>query len=135
MSDISGASPDGDRAAPASQPSPSVSGIAGTPSAGQLDKLWAATNGRAWEPKSGLNHPFVAALLDGGWVKICTMRCGFEAFDTGLTWSNAARAYFSLRHASAMSTGTAKTAQPVEGRSPASAVPQADAQPQPVDHP
>jgi hypothetical protein len=71
-----------------------VGGRGRLPTSEQLNKLWARTKGEAWEPECGLRHPFVAALIDGGWVKICTMRCGFEAFDTGLNWSDAARAYF-----------------------------------------
>jgi hypothetical protein len=63
------------------------------PTPAQLANLWIKTGGRAWEPPS-LRHPSVIALIEGGWVKVCTMRCGFEAFDTGLKWTDAARAYF-----------------------------------------
>lgn len=69
------------------------------PTAGQLANLWRRTEGKAWEPPS-LRHPSVVALIDGGWVKVCTMRCGFEAFDTGLQWTDAARAYFAVIEAS-----------------------------------
>lgn len=69
------------------------------PTPDQLAMLWDKTKGKAWEPQSGLSHPFIATLIDGGWVKICTMRCGFEAFDTGLNWSDAARAYFAAKEA------------------------------------
>lgn len=67
------------------------------PSAEALGRLWAHSGGKAWEPGSGLQHPSVLRLIEGGWVKVCTMRCGFEAFDTGLNWTDAARAYFELR--------------------------------------
>jgi len=63
------------------------------PTAPQLERLWMRTEGKAWEPPS-LKHPSVTALIEGGWVRICTMRCGFEAFDSGLQWTDAARAYF-----------------------------------------
>lgn len=95
-----GASPSGDRAV---VPSASI------PSASQLERLWNKTEGKAWEPDCGLRHRFVEALIAGGWVKVCTMRCGFEAFDTGLTWTDAARAYFA---ASAIETRSAETAGP-----------------------
>jgi len=65
------------------------------PSTEQLAKLWRATGGKAWEPPS-LHHPSAVALVNGGWAKVCTMRCGFEAFDTGLQWTDAAKAYFAL---------------------------------------
>ena len=63
------------------------------PSAKQLATLWEKTGGKAWEPRDRC-HPFIGMLIDGGWVKYCAMRCGFEAFDTGVNWTDAARAYF-----------------------------------------
>lgn len=63
------------------------------PSTKQLADLWAKTGGKAWEPADH-RHPFIGMLVDGGWVKYCAMRCGFEAFDTGVNWTDAARAYF-----------------------------------------
>lgn len=52
--------------------------------------LYERTGGQAWEP-GDLHHPHVKTLVDGGWVKRCHMRCGFEAFDTGVSWTDAAR--------------------------------------------
>ena len=62
----------------------------------RLLALWERTDGKAWEPPD-LRHPLIVSLIDDGWVKPCTMRCGFEAFDTGVKWTEAARAYFSAR--------------------------------------
>jgi hypothetical protein len=55
-----------------------------------IQRLWEKTQGKAWEPPDR-NHPTVKSLIDGGWVKPCPMRCGFEAFDTGVKWTDAAR--------------------------------------------
>jgi len=55
-----------------------------------IRRLYEKTEGKAWEP-ADVRHPQVKALVDGGWVKPCQMRCGFEAFDTGVKWTDAAR--------------------------------------------
>ena len=60
-----------------------------------LASLWEKTGGNAWEPPA-LNHPLIVQMIDGGWVKRCTMRSMFDAFETGVKWTDAARAYFSL---------------------------------------
>jgi hypothetical protein len=93
----------------------------GLPNERQLDRLWTMTGGQAWEPGAGFSHPFVAALIDGGWVKISTMRCGFEAFDTGLVWSDAAKRYFAARAASGIAARSDETPESgsAEGKSPA----------------
>lgn len=44
----------------------------------------------AWEPRSGRSHPHVQAMIEGGWLRPCVLRAGFEAMDTGVTWTNAA---------------------------------------------
>lgn len=55
-----------------------------------IRRLYEKTSGKAWEP-TDREHPQVKALIDGGWVRHCPMRCGFEAFDTGVKWTDAAR--------------------------------------------
>lgn len=55
-----------------------------------LVALWKKTGGKAWEPPD-MNCPTVKRLIDAGYVRRCTMRCGFEAFDTGLQWTEAGK--------------------------------------------
>ncbi|PCI28008.1 hypothetical protein COB52_04210 [Candidatus Kaiserbacteria bacterium] len=49
------------------------------------------TAGKAWEPPRGRNHPYIVKLIKAGYLKHCVMRCGFEAFDTGVTWTDAGK--------------------------------------------
>lgn len=55
-----------------------------------IRRIYEHGKGKAWEPPD-IEHPTVKVLIDGGWVKRCQMRCGFEAFDTGVKWTDAAR--------------------------------------------
>ena len=55
-----------------------------------IRRLYEKTEGKAWEP-THRDHPQVKSLIDGGWLKTCPMRCGFEAFDSGVKWTDAAR--------------------------------------------
>lgn len=52
--------------------------------------LWEKTNGEAWEP-TDRNHAQVRRLIDAGYLVRCPMRCGFEAFDTGVKWTEAGK--------------------------------------------
>lgn len=53
-------------------------------------QLWRRTEGKAWEPPD-MRHPIIADLIERGFIRRCTMRCGFEAFNTGVTWTDAGR--------------------------------------------
>jgi hypothetical protein len=57
----------------------------------QLDKLFAHTSGEAWEPKGGRDLPWIVRMVDSGYLRHCVMRCGFEAMDTGIKWTDAGR--------------------------------------------
>jgi len=61
-----------------------------------LPTLWEKTGGKAWEPPKGRDHPFIATLVNAGYLKHCVMRCGFEAMDTGVAWTEAGQAQFSV---------------------------------------
>ncbi len=121
---------DGAASGPGSrEPRPAVAALrASIPSARHarvLHQLWLKTEGKAWEPPD-LRSPLLVQLIEAGWLKRCPMRCGFEAFDTGVTWTGAGRAYF----ASAIEARRAETIG--LGPKDESAVPQADA---PEPHP
>lgn len=52
--------------------------------------LWEKTHGKAWEPRD-YRHPFIDKMIRAGFLERCTMRFGFEAFDTGVDWTPAGR--------------------------------------------
>ena len=45
----------------------------------------------AWEPRVGRNDPRIQGLIKEGWLRPCVLRFGFEAMDTGVTWTEAAK--------------------------------------------
>lgn len=60
--------------------------------------LWEKLGDRGWEPRGGRRDPTIARLIDGGWLKPCVMRCMYEAMDTGVTWTDAAKAALRARN-------------------------------------
>lgn len=55
-----------------------------------LPTLWEKTGGKAWEPPRR-DNPVLNELVSAGYLKHCTLRFFFEAFDTGITWTDAGR--------------------------------------------
>ena len=54
--------------------------------------LWRRYGGKAWEPSGGTNTPNARRLIGDGFVEVCDMRCGFEAFkDAGLRLTEAGK--------------------------------------------
>jgi len=111
---------DGGRALPtdrATAAEPVVSALRdGIPSA-HIKLLWGKTHGKAWEPQN-LKAPLIVHLIDAGYLKRCAMRCGFEAFDTGVDWTDAGKVA-----AKAIEARSVETAR-LDGDSHESAVPQ-----------
>ena len=62
----------------------------------RAEAIWRRAGNISWEPRGGRNHPATEELLAGGWLRHCTLRFGFEAMGTGVTWTAAALAYFDL---------------------------------------
>lgn len=67
-----------------------------------LDLLYEKTGGKAWEPPA-LNYPWLQRMIAAGFLRRCTMRCGFEAFDTGITWTDAG--HIIMRQRAALPSG------------------------------
>jgi hypothetical protein len=57
----------------------------------RIIELFNKSEGKAWEPPD-LKRPWIKQLIADGYLRPCTMRCGFEAFDSGVEWTSAARA-------------------------------------------
>lgn len=51
--------------------------------------------GPAWEPEN-MKSDLLLELINAGWLRRCAMRFGFEAFDTGVKWTDPALLFFSL---------------------------------------
>jgi hypothetical protein len=57
----------------------------------RVRELYAKSGGKAWEPPDR-NHPLIVRLIERGYLRRCVMRCGFEAFDSGVNWTDAGHA-------------------------------------------
>lgn len=57
----------------------------------KLIEHWKKHGDIGWQPKGGRDHPSVKQLIENGWLEPCIMRFGFEAMDTGVAWTDAAR--------------------------------------------
>ena len=54
-------------------------------------RLYRRSGGRGWEPPNA-KHPIITSLIGAGYLRPCRMRCGFEAWDGGVTWTESAHA-------------------------------------------